>query len=384
MVHRSPDGTCLLSNSADNKLRTFIAPANLLEPRDAPLKLTPYSTLPSPEPVYAFTPYPLFELSDLSTTIILCSPRDLPIRLSNCLYSSTIATYPLISPTTEAYLTPSSLLWAPTGYNFFTGTDSLIALFDVSRPGDGPITRLPTIPSKRHKMKGGGIGMRGIVSCLSLQPSSAEDLSGTSMLAAGTWTRWVSLYDAAGMGGTVANWSVAAAADSDAKIGGAGTSEVLWSPCGRYLFVAERKSPGVLIYDVRVTGRLVGYLRDRTAETNQRLGVNIFPSAEEGVAAEIWAGGTDGVSKTWKWRNDGDEQEAVGTGPANRWHSHNSAVTSVAVHPSGTVVATSSGQRPELFSYENNHNEESDEEGRQERESSKAYTADNSIKLWKV
>ena len=167
--------------------------------------------------------------------------------------------------------------------------------------------------------------MRGIVSCLSLQ--SQQSSSNSSLLAAGTWTRWIGLYDAGGLGGTVANWSVASAADSTAKISGAGVSQTLWSPCGRYLFVVERKSRGVLIYDIRVTGRLVGWLEGRGAETNQRLGVDVFGASGGGSEGanetEIWAGGVDGVVRVWKWRGVGDEGDVeVGLTSEKEWQAH--------------------------------------------------------------
>lgn len=133
--------------------------------------------------------------------------------------------------------------------------------------------------------------MRGIVSSLSVQVEEG------GILAAGTWTRWVGLYDAQGTGGSVATWSIAEAADLHAGIGGMGITQTLWSGCGRYLFVVERKSRGVLVFDVRVTGQLVAWLEGREADTNQRLGVDVF-EAEGGV--EIWAGGVDGIVRVWE------------------------------------------------------------------------------------
>lgn len=132
--------------------------------------------------------------------------------------------------------------------------------------------------------------MRGIVSALSLQSSEG-------MLAAGTWTRWVGLYDTAGIGGSVATWSIAEAADKHAGIGGTGITQTAWSACGRYLYVVERKSRGVLVYDIRVMGKLAAWLEGREAETNQRLGVDVF-EGKDGM--EIWAGGTDGVVRVWE------------------------------------------------------------------------------------
>lgn len=380
----------MLTTSADNVTRTFVAPTTLLELHSEPLVLSPYTAHFSPEPIYAITPYPFYSLQDPQTTLVLTSPRDLPIRLTNVLSSDPkpTATYPLISPTTEAFLTPASLLFHPDGTHFYTGTDCLITLFDVSRQGQGPATRLPTIPSKRHKLKGGGVGMRGIVSALALQPGSTAG-SSSALLAAGAWTRQLALYDAAGMGGTVSTWSIDSAADIDTKIGGAGVSQVLWSPCGRYLFVVERKSSGILVYDVRVTGRLLGSFTGRKAETNQRLQVQIEDCGGQGMA--IWAGGMDGVVRVWNWKGiagnetgDGEIEEMI---PEWEWNAHGSSVTSVAVHPSGTVVATSSGERKELtvdVSLEHDSSGDSDSEEEKEEFWVAEKPTDNSVKIWKL
>jgi WD40 repeat protein len=397
---RSPDGTCLLTTSADGSSRTFVVPTTLLGPQEEPLRLSPYTIHPSPEPIYALTPYPFFSLQDPQTTLILTSPRDLPIRLTNILSPSPVstATYPLINLTTESYLTPSSLLFHPNGTNFYAGTDCLITLFDVSRSGEGPVTRLPTIPSKRHKLKGGGVGMRGIVSALSLQPSIAGDGAQNdsgALLAAGAWTRQLALYDAEGMGGTVSTWSVDSAADKEAEIGGAGVSQVLWSPCGRYLFVVERNSRGVLVYDVRVTGRLVGWLAGREAETNQRLSVQVVDTGDRG--SEIWAGGTDGMVRVWEWKGLGIDGDAGGIKAEWEWMAHGSSVTSVTVHPSATVVASSSGCRKSLDIPEDDSDDtdSSDSEGGRRpddrstrgstrRSPSSGKQPDNSIKIWRL
>lgn len=241
--------------------------------------------------------------------------------------------------------------------------------------------------------------MRGIVSCLSLQPDAPDSPVGNGMLAAGTWTRWVSLYDAEGLGGTVANWSIASAADDESHIGGAGVSQVLWSACGRYLFVVERKSRGVLVYDVRVTGRLVGWLEGREAETNQRMSVD---TASIGGKSEVWAGGTDGRVRVW--RDVGST--AGGAKPDMDWLAHEEGTTvgGLALHNCGSVVATASGMRRERVYVPDT---ESDSESESEDGSSddsdvsdeatetfsetsticsshKELTEDNTIKLWSI
>ena len=159
---------------------------------------------------------------------------------------------------------------------------------------------MPTIPSKRKKIVGGGVGMKGIVSALSLNGD-------TGILAAGTFTRSVGLYDSAGKGDCIAVFSVANDTDfnnAESSIGGSGITQTLWSPCGRYLYVAERKSDGVLVYDIRVVGKNLGCLTGRKANTNQRLGVELVPTDH---GHEIWAGGTDGRVRIWDkpWECEG-------------------------------------------------------------------------------
>ncbi|TGO51815.1 hypothetical protein BCON_0154g00350 [Botryotinia convoluta] len=384
----TPDGTTLLTSSADNQIRTFILPTTLLDDPSSPLSLTPYTSHTFPTPVNCIAPYPHYTLSDPSTTLYLSCPNSLPLRLSNILSLTATpqASYNLICPTTEKYLTPASILWSSPGTHFLTGTECLISHFDISRPGSGPVTKLPTIPSKRHKIKGGGVGMRGIVSALSLQPCT--DPSGTSILAAGTWTRWLGLYDASGLGGTVATWDISAAADSEAGIGGQGVSEVGWSSCGRYLWVAERKSRGVLVYDVRVTGKLVAWLEGREAETNQRMGVDSF-EGEKGM--EIWTGGTDGVVRVW----EGVGRKEGGVKCDWEWKAHDDPIGSTVLHPSGTVIATCSGQRAETnIDVDVNDDDTSDEDSSDDESAPNSLqspsrtpkdtggTPDNSIKVW--
>lgn len=229
--------------------------------------------------------------------------------------------------------------------------------------------------------------MRGIVSALSMQPTPGEEEAGTGMLAAGTWTRNVGLYDTAGMGGTVATWSIAHSADVEAGVHGTGVTQTLWSACGRYLYVVERQSSGVLVYDVRVTGKLVAWLEGREAQTNQRLGVDVFPG-ESGT--ELWAGGTDGVVRVW----EGVGMSEGGQEHSWSWKAHDDPIGSTIVHSSGTVVATCSGQRARVdAAFEDGSDGGSDESSDDEEddtsnasstrsESPISQTPDNSLKVW--
>ncbi|KAB8079315.1 guanine nucleotide-binding protein [Aspergillus leporis] len=357
-VEWTPDGTTLLTDSADHHIRTYILPPDLLEERSLPHHLSPYSVLPSAEPTYATAIYPFYSLQDPSTTLFLSSVRDHPIRLASALAPTSLATYSLVNPTTEAFITPHSIIYpsALGGTQFLTGSDSLICLFDVSRPGsDGPVAWMPTIPSKRKQTVGGGVGMKGIISALAVNPT------GDGILAAGTFSRQIGLYDSNGTGQSLGTFSLAKT-DASRRIGGRGVTQLLWSPCGRYLYIAERKSDGVMIYDIRVTGQLLGWLEGRKALTNQRMKIDIV-STENGASHEIWGGGTDGFMRVWR----NPTQTAGAQEPAWEWKVHDDSVGSTVLHPMGSVVATCSGQRRYT-----------------DDESSSPKKLDNSVKVWSM
>lgn len=236
--------------------------------------------------------YPFFNLTDPSTALVLSSMRDHPIRLNSALTGHMGASYPLVNPMTEVYISPHSLIFNGQGDRFIAGSDSLISVFDVSRPGQEPVSSIPTGPKRRKSIDySGAVNMRGIVSALALDASSG-------VLAAGTFSRHVGLYDALGQGDCLGVFSVKGT-DADACIGGGGITQVSWSPCKRYLYITERKSDGVVLYDIRKTGQLLAWLEGRNARTNQRMSVDIVLSDDQG-GHEVWAGGIDGLFRMWK------------------------------------------------------------------------------------
>jgi hypothetical protein len=135
------------------------------------------------------------------------------------------------------------------------------------------------------------MNITGILSTLAIDENSG-------ILAAGTFSRFIGLYDSRGQGDCVGVFCVEGT-EADSHIGGSGVTQVIWSSCGRYLYIAERKSDGAMIYDIRKTGQLLAWLQGRKAVTNQRLGVYLASSL--GAAhQEVWAGGTDGRLRTWR------------------------------------------------------------------------------------
>ncbi|OAL29562.1 hypothetical protein AYO22_01976 [Fonsecaea multimorphosa] len=331
--NRSSDGTCLIASCSDNAVDTFVVPVDLLEEASEPRILSPYCSIQAAESVKAVVGYPFFNLQDPSTTLILSSMRDHPIRMNSALTGQLVASYPLVNPMTEEFISPHSLTFSSQGDRIIAGSESLISVFDVTRPGQEPVSSIPTGPKWRKAADfSGAVNMRGIVSTLSVEPS-------TGLLAAGTYSRCVGLYDSLGQGDCVGVFSVQGTG-ADLRIGGRGITQVLWSSCGRYLYIAERKSNGVMLYDIRKTGQLLAWLEGRAAMTNQRLGIDLVGAGDQGTI-EVWAGGLDGLFRMWK-----DPQQKEGPiSPAFEFKGHDDAVSSAVVHHGGGVLATASGQR---------------------------------------
>ncbi|KAF2842136.1 hypothetical protein M501DRAFT_1054867 [Patellaria atrata CBS 101060] len=424
----SPDGTCLLTNSADNILRTFIVPPDLLS--GVFHSLTPYASHESPKPVYASASYPLFDLNRPETTLLLYSPARQPIRFIDALRwfpaanntpshsyeddeaytqptSSIIASYPLINPLTEEFLAPHSLIFTTDNSHFVAGTTSRLSMFDINYNGQGPIQTHPTIPSRRHIRKGNGVGMKGIISTLSISPA-------TSILAAGTFSRWIGLYAAEGAGETVAvfplpylHTSKTLIPEAEQGLPGTGVTQMKWSPCGRYLYVAERQSDAIIIYDIRVTGKRVGWLKGRNAFSPQRMGFDVI---SRGEGHDVMAGGIDGKVRVWGNPGRGcvryEDEITEGVMRDVEWEGHEDVVCAAVFHSCGSVLATASGQqrpRVQFDSNSNSHPSSSDsdtssdsesesqpensscqEVGRvgSKREQRERAVRDNSIKIW--
>lgn len=361
------------------------------------MALSPQSSIPLGEPTNVLASAPYFNLAEPYTNQLLVSSRDHPIQLyylfpptsdGTPASHSPVCSYPLIKARSETFLTATSLLWPAPGSHFIAGCKNFLAKFDASRTGEEPVLRIKTIPSERHLSKGNGVGMRGTVSSLSSQVSD-HDYGG--VVAAGTWTRWVGLYDFAQAGECVAAWGIGSAAEETANgggvgIGGDGIMQTRWSPCGRYLLVSERRSTGILVYDVRVTGQLLGWLEGREALGNQRISCDVFPSQQDS-SFEVWSGSTSGTVSVW----EGVGLTAGAQQPSWDWQAHGSTVGSTCLHQTGTVIATCSGSW-EFPSGPDSHSntstppgtESGQEAGHGSMDWMRRKTKESTIKIWNL
>lgn len=182
------------------------------------------------------------------------------------------------------------------GTHFIAGATAEFAIFDISRYNEGPMERKKI----GYRKNSGHYNPKGLDWTREITgPNdiiSTMDLSAEDMFAMGTWGRKVAIYAGAGRGELVTTFSPDQV-ESGSNRFGEGISQVKWSPCGRYLYVAERHSAGIHIYDIRGAGKRVGYLMGREAKTAVKLSFDVVPTAE---GSEIWAGGTDGKIRMWK------------------------------------------------------------------------------------
>ncbi|KAG6118582.1 hypothetical protein E4U13_008418 [Claviceps humidiphila] len=377
------DGTTILTSSSDHTISSFVLPADLLHPNPAGRTLHPQATTKLPEPSQTLAPAPFFSLGESTSQTFLVGSRDHPLHLYHAFppdlnSSAPLAQYKLIRHETEQYITPASLVWPSPGTHFICGSVNRLDYFDVSRHGsDGPVLTVPTIPSKRHIAKGHGVGIKGTVSALAVSPTDSQ---GGSLVAAGTRTRWMGLYDLHRADGAVANWQISQP-DLPGPAGtasGQGIVQVVWSPCGRYLVINERRASGLLVYDIRGSGKLLAVLTGRLANTQQKLTCDVFQSQDPYRAGgfEVWSGAQDGSVMVW----EDVGFKAAEHDPSWAWNAHSSPVCSTILHPSGSVAATCSG------GWEHLKDEEQSGAGLRGLHLAQTYKVmeESSLKLWSL
>ncbi|KAH6615170.1 hypothetical protein C7974DRAFT_443286 [Boeremia exigua] len=348
----SPDGTCIFTSDYARAFSVYPLSTDILSaPTTQPL--TPYARFQSADPIWAFACNPLFNLQDPSSTHVLISRRDRYITLHNALWDvsappsptpaappsspvnihTPLTSYKLTNPLTEAVTAPLSLAYSPSGTHFHAGATNALFTFDLSHP-EAPVTRIPTIPSARTKLKGGGRGFKGAIAALAAAPQLSAS---HGLVAAGARTRHVGLYDARGAEVT----HVALGGVRGETRSGAGVTGLRWSACGRYLYVGERDADVLLIYDARSFAFALGCCGGRAARGRQRLGFDVW-SGNGGESHEVWAGGVDGKIRVWRdpQLREGvvEADEVVGVGGGQGM-----PVVSALVHPSGTLAVAARG-----------------------------------------
>jgi WD40 repeat protein len=250
-------------------------------------------------------------------------------------------TYRLVDHLTEEVIGPQSLAFASDGKRFLAGSKNQISLFDREIEY-GPIEVKRTIPSVRNTLKGGGVGYKGTISALAMAYRS-------NMFAAGSWSSHVGLYRLIHGGGIeeITHFPLPRKYNTnphhnrfDDALRGEGVTQLKFSPCENYVYIAERHSDSILVYDVRNVALSLSYCAGRNARTVQKLAFDIFPIPTGPGHLDLWAGGVDGVIRIWN--NPHLCQGAVR--PCTELAMHQDPVSGVMVHPLGGHLITATGR----------------------------------------
>ncbi|KAF2401286.1 WD40 repeat-like protein [Trichodelitschia bisporula] len=267
----------ILSTTAHNEIRLLGPSGDIGELKDV-------SEIRSSEPIYACEPCPI--LTEYENAVFLYSAREHHIQLRNAYdpEMGLVASYRYTNPTTEAFMSPRSLCFTPDGFHFLAGAKNEIALFDL-KDQFNPVSTYVT-GGRNRSMHMGGLptGVRGLVTAIACQEQT---------FAIGTFERHVGLYDMRSMG-PIVNFTLDV--PSRQETNGRGVSQIKWSPCGNFLYLAERCSDGICVMDVRSGGQLISWLAGRRAGTMMRLEFDVVPTSD---GHEVWAGGVDGKLRVW-------------------------------------------------------------------------------------
>ncbi|XP_069776070.1 telomerase Cajal body protein 1 isoform X2 [Narcine bancroftii] len=174
----APDGSCILTNSADNMLRIFNLPSELYEMRWNVLpEMSPVLRMSEGDTIYDYCWYPLMSSMASETCFLASSSRDNPIHIWDAFYGDLRATfrpYNHLDELTSAH----SLCFTPDGSQLFCGFDKMVRVFETTRPGR-ECEKRPTMAKKQ--------GQAGIISCIAFSPE--QDL-----YACASYSKTVGLY----------------------------------------------------------------------------------------------------------------------------------------------------------------------------------------------
>ncbi|KAG9321519.1 hypothetical protein KVV02_001952 [Mortierella alpina] len=283
----------------------------------------------------------------------------------------------------------------------YCGSNNMIQIFDTARPGRDSQKR-PTVPTRKSKK-----GQKGVISCLAFNPDQSD------LYAAGSYLKTIGLYDAraeelllllrdkshrphhrANKDGAVKDQDVPQrqrSADAVPPMGG--VTQLQFSPDGLYLYSASRQDAYIRCWDIRNTAHVLHRLERPGELTNQRISFDISYDGQW-----LTTGDMNGDISVF----DLTSPEDAGTDRlVARYHGHDDVVSAAAFHPSGSMLATSSGQRKyELDCFAKDLNSDSDadsdsdsgvDNGASSQDDAEAITpksisttVDNSIRLWSL
>ncbi|KAG7465300.1 hypothetical protein MATL_G00174900 [Megalops atlanticus] len=347
----APDGSCILSNSADNILRVYNLPPELYgNDWDLLTEMSPVLRMAEGDTIYDYCWFPKMSSLDPDTCFIASSSRDNPVHIWDAFYGDLRATfrpYNHLDELTAAH----SLCFSPDGSQLYCGFDKTVRVFYTDRPGRDCEER-PTMVKKQ--------GQSGIISCMAFSPCQ-------SLYACGSYSRTAGLYSC--QDGTLL-------ALLPPRHHG-GVTHLLFSPDGQRLYTGGRKDPEVLCWDLRDPGRVLFSLK-RSVTTNQRIYFDLDASGRY-----LLSGDTEGVVSVWDTSTappDGKEEVLQ---PQLQFQAHTDCANGISLHPYMPLLVTSSGQRQFCWPGDSEGDSDSDSNGNTMM-SPQQVRHDNALALWWV
>ncbi|GAA6005168.1 hypothetical protein JCM11491_002601 [Sporobolomyces phaffii] len=256
-VRICPDGSCALASADDRSLSLLPLPrpdfADSLEPSSLSTSWTHHPS----DSLLSFDWYPGASISDPTMFAFAAGVKDLPVHLLDGNDQRIRASYPIVDHT-ERFVAPTSMRFSRDGSSLYCGFENAIEIFDVSRPGEEGF-RLKTTPTRTSRA-----GQKGLISALDFSPSHD-----TSLLAAGSFTGTIGLYDPSAQSALVGLLPTTQRG---------GITKVLFHPTTPHLLIAaSRQSNYLEVFDLR-NFALEPIRLARKGRTNQRLGFDIDPT----------------------------------------------------------------------------------------------------------
>nr|XP_033780393.1 telomerase Cajal body protein 1 [Geotrypetes seraphini]XP_033780394.1 telomerase Cajal body protein 1 [Geotrypetes seraphini]XP_033780395.1 telomerase Cajal body protein 1 [Geotrypetes seraphini] len=342
----APDGSCLLTNSADNILRIYNLPPELYSGQweDNLVEMSPVLRMTEGDTVYDFCWYTQMTSADPETCFIASSSRDNPVHIWDAFSGSLKATFRPYNHLDEL-TAPHSLCFTPDGSQLFCGFDKMVRVFNTSRPGRECEQR-PTVIKKQ--------GQAGIISCITFNQS-------LDVYACGSYAKTVGLYSQ----------------DDGAVLSvlqghQGGVTHLLFSPDGTCLFTGGRKDPEILCWDLRQPGKVL-FSMLRSVTTNQRM----YFDAEL-YGRHLVSGNTEGLVSVWDTSlapSDGPEPILE---PVLKFQAQQDCINGISLHPTLPLLATASGQRIMPEPLDSSEEDDADDV----LMTSRHIRSENSLRLW--
>ncbi|XP_037347932.1 telomerase Cajal body protein 1 [Talpa occidentalis] len=306
----APDGSCILTNSADNILRIYNLPPELYNEGEQLeyAEMAPVLRMVEGDTVYDYCWYSLMSSSQPDTSYVASSSRENPIHIWDAFTGELRASFRAYNHLDE--LTAAhSLCFSPDGSQLFCGFNRTVRVFSTARPGRDCEVRA-TFAKKQ--------GQSGIISCIAFSPAEP-------IYACGSYGRSLGLYA----------WDDGSPL---ALLGGhqGGITHLCFHPDGNRFFSGARKDAELLCWDLRQPGHPLWSLR-REVTTNQRIYFDLDPTGQFLVS-----GSTSGAVSVWDTSGAGPEGKPE---PVLSFLPQKDCTNGVSLHPSLPLLATASGQR---------------------------------------